>query len=81
MSYEKPDGTIHYGLSGCCCPPGDKRRHGLHTNSSTSWFRINNGAWHRIPDMNEFRLIAGAAETCAEFADYYDNQYKWTGGI
>jgi hypothetical protein len=67
MTYEKPDGVIEYGCSGCCCPPGE-RRAGLHTNSGTSWYRVKAGPWKGITHLGDFRTFAAASETCAEFS-------------
>jgi len=73
MKYEKPDGTIEIESSGCCCPPG-KRRDGMHTNSFTHWWRVNQGEWQRYDSLNSTRLLAGAAETCTEFEEAMENE-------
>lgn len=75
MKYEKPDGIIEFGCSGCCCPPGI-RRSGQHTNSGTSWWRINYGVrngmefvgnWHRVDSQSRLMSLAAAAETAEAF--------------
>lgn len=66
MKYEKPDGVIEPTFSACCCPPGEKRK-GMHTNSCTFWWRVNNGAWVQHRGDSGTRILAGAANTCAEF--------------
>jgi hypothetical protein len=68
MKFPKPDGVIEYGISGCCCPPGEIRK-GMHTNSTTSWWRIDSGAWNRIRHQSTFMTFAQASETCAEFKE------------
>lgn len=70
--YEKPDGRIEFGLSGCCCPPGE-RHSGQHTNCATEWVRVNGGTWQRSV-RNHHRILAGAAETCAEFEEALKKQ-------
>lgn len=68
-TFAKPDGVIEFGMSGCCCPPGAMRA-GQHTNSSTSWYRVNDGPWRRqILTSGSMRTLAMAAETVAEFED------------
>jgi hypothetical protein len=74
--HKKPDGVIEFGLSGCCCPPG-QRRPGQHTNSCTRWFRVNppeeseepKGQWKRYQRAVHTMELAQAAETCDEFLD------------
>ena len=66
MKFQKPDGVIEYGASGCCCPPGE-RGFGMHTNCGTMWWRVDNGTWHKIRSQHEFMVYAQAAETCQEF--------------
>jgi hypothetical protein len=67
MTFNKPDGVIEIGHSGCCCPPGE-RRDGMHTNCATSWWRVGASAWHRF-DMgsHHVRILAEAAESAREF--------------
>lgn len=81
MKWEKPDGVIEFGCSGCCCPPrapGDPPRTGQHTNCATSWWRVVGagddypGPWHPRDRDNHVRVLAGAAETCAEFLEAMD---------
>lgn len=45
--YLKVGGEIEYGISGCCCPP-DERRPGQHTNATTRWWRANGGPWRPL---------------------------------
>lgn len=66
MKFEKPDGVIELGYSGCCCPPGEQRP-GQHTNSTTQWARVFGGPWLRIHSLSRTRIFAGAANSCAEF--------------
>lgn len=66
MKFTKPDGVIEFGFSGCCCPPG-QRRPGQHTNATTRWWRVNEGAWQPVRRQSHTRTLAEAAETCAEF--------------
>lgn len=66
MKWEKPDGVIEYGMSGCCCPPGVKRG-GLHTCACTSWYRVNGGEWKHLRRWYDFQVFAEAAESCADF--------------
>jgi hypothetical protein len=68
MKHEKPDGVIELGMSGCCCPPG-QRKPGMHTCACTTWWRVNEGPWVRYEDLNNVRTLAGAAETCLEFVE------------
>jgi hypothetical protein len=66
MTLQKPDGTIEFGYSACCCPPGP-RRPGQHTNCTTTWFRTNGGEWRRLVRQTHVNTLARAAETVAEF--------------
>jgi hypothetical protein len=69
MIFTKPDGTIELGTSGCCCSPGFKRK-GMHTNSTTSWWRVNDGCWKRmVKGSHHYQTLAEAAETVSEFCD------------
>ncbi len=73
MNYDKPDGRIEIGFSGCCCPPGADRRGRMHTNACTSWWRVvgpvNTSQWFRDNRRNHTRTLAEAANTCAEFIE------------
>lgn len=65
MKYEKPDGVITIQMSGCCCPPG-KSRGGQHTNSITTWWRIDEGEWSPCRPGNVQRA-AVESKTVEEF--------------
>jgi len=65
MKYPFPDGIIETGISGCCCPPG-LNRNGMHTNSSTSWIRLNQGEWKYFRNSTHNRVLLAAAETAEE---------------
>lgn len=67
MKYEKPDGVIETGISGCCCPPGVKRG-GQHTNSGTSWWRIDDSEWKHCRSSVAMRA-ALSSETVKEFKE------------
>lgn len=66
ITFLKDDGQIEVGFSGCCCPPG-QRREGMHTNSSTSWWRINSEPWVNTIHPTGVRILAEAAESCEDF--------------
>ena len=71
MKWEKPDGTVEYGMSGCCCTPGP-RRGGQHTNCGTEWWRVNTGYWFQPSQrfsQRDLRILAECAKTCVEFLD------------
>lgn len=65
MIISKPDGTIQIESSGCCCPPG-MRRKGQHTNSTTCWVRIDLGEWKIVHSIsravNEARKCGSVEE-------------------
>jgi hypothetical protein len=69
----KPDGTIEFGMSGCCCPPGEGDRPGWHTNACTDWVRVNSGKWIRLDGFDrthrrqDIYALAEAADTVSEF--------------
>jgi hypothetical protein len=66
MIFQKPDGAIELGFSGCCCPPGERRK-GMHTNACTSWFRVKDGKWPRDLNPTNTRILAEAALSTADF--------------
>jgi hypothetical protein len=70
MTFTKTDGTIEIDGSGCsCCPPGTKRI-GQHTNSCSSWWRVNGGEWHKLRTTTLALAIANrAGSNCADFED------------
>jgi len=68
MNYQKPDGSIKIQSSGCCCPPGERRK-GQHTNSCTTWWKAGDGPWQPVYQLSHTMVLAGAAETCAEFME------------
>lgn len=76
MIYEKPDGAIEVAISGCCCPPGE-RRGGQHTNSSTEWIRVIRGVfpseWENVRDLpvsrSSLRTYIMAARSVSELTD------------
>lgn len=68
MKFPKPDGVIEIQSSGCCCPPGPKRK-GQHTNSGTSWWRIDSGEWNLIRSMGWALKFADRSATTQEFLD------------
>lgn len=73
MIYKKTDGYIELENSGCCCPPKQKKL-GQHTNSTTSWWRINNGEWNRISkSFHHYTTLAEAAESVDDFLDAIKN--------
>jgi hypothetical protein len=67
MKYEKPDGVIETGFSGCCCPPGGRRR-GQHTNCGTSWVRVDDEEWQACRSSVASR-IALSSNTVKEFKE------------
>lgn len=77
MVIQKSDGVIELGISGCCCPPG-KIKKGMHTNSTTQWFRINNEDWIRDFHRNNTHILAEAAIDCEDFRKDLEKrkQYK-----
>jgi hypothetical protein len=72
MKYEKPDGVISVQMSGCCCPPG-KPRGGQHTNSGTSWIRIDDGEWNPCRS-SVARRAALSSETVKEFKERMEKE-------
>lgn len=74
MTYLKPDGIIETRISGCCCPPGERRK-GQHTNAGTSWFRINKDPWIR-DDCHDARRLAPSALTVRDFQQLWENDNK-----
>lgn len=74
MKILKPDGAIELAISGCCCPPGQMKQ-GLHTNSTTVWWRVNDEPWqHMHRSMTHYRILAEAAETVEEFVEAVGKQ-------
>lgn len=73
-TYEKPDGTIEIGFSGCCCPPG-QRRAGQHTNSATVWWRLSSGEWKIARTQSLIRRAAAEADTCDAFVLRVNEEY------
>jgi len=70
IAFEKPDGIIEIEASGCCCPPGGHRSGRQHTNSSTSWWRVNGGEWHKLRANSLAIAIANrTGSNCADFVD------------
>lgn len=68
MKYEKPDGVIETGFSGCCCPPGVKRG-GQHTNSGTSWWKTDDGEWQACHRSSKISRAAIESKTVEEFKE------------
>ena len=73
MIYTKPDGTIELSGSGCCCPPGE-RGPGMHTNSTTNWWRVGDGAWMPVRYLNLMRVYAACADTVEEFVETVEKE-------
>jgi hypothetical protein len=69
MKFEKTDGIIELASSGCCCPPGEIRRGGQHTNCGTRWWRIVGKPWHPMHSFTSAALLANCANTVAEFEE------------
>lgn len=69
MTYEKLDGVIEIGFSGCCCPPGQVREGIMHTNSTTDWVRFGGGTWHRVHRQSWARLYADCSVSVRECID------------
>lgn len=76
MAIDKPDNIIYYECSGCCCPPGQRKSGGQHTNSGTSWWRLaNETQWYPVTGSPyQFRAMATEAATATEFAERYKNR-------
>ncbi len=63
------DGMVEIESSGCCCAPGQKHK-GQHTNSCTTWYRINGTKWERADSVS--RLLKAARES-KTLSDFYSN--------
>lgn len=72
--FQKSDGVIELGASGCCCPPGEQRP-GQHTNACTSWYRTGDKPWCRCRSVASLLVPAEAAESCEDFERYMIDIY------
>ena len=73
MTYQKPDGTIEIGLSGCSCHPPGKKTPGMHANGTSEWWRINDDEWKRTPpDHMLFKYFARESASIEEFLYFAD---------
>lgn len=71
-TFEKPDGTIEFATSSCCCPPGAQRPAGtIHTRGFTFWYRVTVTGAERSSEWISCDLgtplVIGASESCADF--------------
>ena len=76
MKIHKPDGVIEFDTSGCCCPPNQIKK-GMHTNSTTQWFRVNSGEWLRDFYRNNTLILAEAAVDCADFRNDLEKRKQY----
>lgn len=72
MKYEKPDGVIEIGMSGCGHPPDKPRPHGQCTNSATQWWRVISPLgppteWHPLRQQSAVMGLARSSKTVANF--------------
>lgn len=78
-TFTKPDGTIRFATSPCCCPPNAVRVKGsIHTRGMTWWYQIETppavedgppGISGWVSCELDTPLVIGAADTVEQFLE------------